>query len=80
MFLKKMLNNNIICQFHYKPIFLFKNIFNQKLIKKDFEGSVNYYKKTVSLPIFPTLSQKNQKFIVKTIKTLFKTKNKLILN
>ena len=80
MFLKKMLNNNIICQFHYKPIFLFKNIFNQKLIKKDFEGSINYYKKTVSLPIFPTLSHKNQKFIVKTIKTLFKTKNKFILN
>jgi len=80
MFLKKMLNNNIICQFHYKPIFLFKNIFNQKLIKKDFQGSINYYKKTVSLPIFPTLSHKNQKFIVKTIKTLFKTKNKLILN
>ena len=72
MFLKKMLNNNIICQFHYKPIFLFKNIFNQKLIKKDFEGSINYYKKTVSLPIFPTLSHKNQKFIVKTIKTLLK--------
>jgi dTDP-4-amino-4,6-dideoxygalactose transaminase len=82
-FLKKMLKTNIICQYHYKPIFLFKNIFNEKFLKKDFEGSINYYKRAVSLPIFPTLSYKNQKFIVKTIKTLFNINNtngKFILN
>jgi dTDP-4-amino-4,6-dideoxygalactose transaminase len=79
-FLKKMLKNNIVCQYHYKPIFLFKNIFDQKFNKKDFKGSMSYYKRAISLPIFPTLSQKNQKFIVNTIKTLFKTENNLILN
>ena len=48
-----LLENKIVSQYHYKPIFLFKKIFNKKFYKKDFQGAMSYYKNTVSLPIFP---------------------------
>jgi dTDP-4-amino-4,6-dideoxygalactose transaminase len=79
IFLKKLIENNIICQFHYKPIFFFKKIFNTKFtqtqLEENFKGSIYYYKSTISLPIFTTLSRKNQYFITKKIKFLFKDNN-----
>jgi UDP-4-amino-4,6-dideoxy-L-N-acetyl-beta-L-altrosamine transaminase len=78
-FLIKMLKNKIICQYHYKPIFLFGKIFNEKFMKKDFKGAMSYYKNTISLPIFPDLSKKNQIFIIKIIKNLLQnTSNRAI--
>jgi dTDP-4-amino-4,6-dideoxygalactose transaminase len=79
IFFKKMLVNKIICQYHYKPIFLFKKIFNQKFIKKDFKGAIAYYKNTVSLPIFPHLSKKNQILIIKIIKNLFQNRSNRVI-
>ena len=77
-FLKKMLQNKIICQYHYKPIFFFKRIFNEKFMKKDFKGAITYYKNTISLPIFPNLLKKDQIFIIKTIKHLLQNRNNII--
>jgi len=79
IFFKKMLENKIICQYHYKPIFLFKKIFKQKFMKKDFKGAIAYYKNTISLPIFPDLSKKNQIFIIKIIKHLLQNRNNRII-
>jgi dTDP-4-amino-4,6-dideoxygalactose transaminase len=78
-FFKKMLENKIICQYHYKPIFLFKKIFKQKFMKKDFKGAIAYYKNTISLPIFPDLSKKNQIFIIKIIKYLLQNRSNRII-
>lgn len=75
IFLKKMLVNKIVCQYHYKPIFLFRKIFNQKFIKKDFKGAIAYYKNTISLPIFPDLLKKDQIFIIKVIKYLLENRS-----
>ena len=74
-FFKKMLVNKIVCQYHYKPIFLFRKIFNQKFIKKDFKGAIAYYKNTISLPIFPDLLKKDQIFIIKVIKYLLENRS-----
>lgn len=74
-FLKRMLENKIICQYHYKPIFLFKKIFNKKFSKKDFKGAISYYKNTISLPIFPYLLKKDQFFIIKIIKHLLQNRS-----
>jgi dTDP-4-amino-4,6-dideoxygalactose transaminase len=79
IFFKKMLENKIICQYHYKPIFLFKKIFKQKFMKKDFKGAIAYYKNTISLPIFPDLSKKNQIFIIKIIKYLLENRSNSII-
>jgi dTDP-4-amino-4,6-dideoxygalactose transaminase len=78
-FFKKMLENKIICQYHYKPIFLFKKIFNQKFMKKDFKGAIAYYKNTISLPIFPNLLKKDQIFIIKIIKYLLQNRSNRII-
>jgi dTDP-4-amino-4,6-dideoxygalactose transaminase len=78
-FLKKMLQKKIICQYHYKPIFFFKRIFNEKFMKKDFKGAMTYYKNTISLPIFPNLLKKNQIFIIKTIKHLLQNRSNNII-
>jgi dTDP-4-amino-4,6-dideoxygalactose transaminase len=78
-FFKKMLENKIICQYHYKPIFLFKKIFNQKFMKKDFKGAIAYYKNTISLPIFPDLLKKDQIFIINIIKSVLQNKSNRII-
>jgi dTDP-4-amino-4,6-dideoxygalactose transaminase len=78
-FLKKMLQNKIICQYHYKPIFFFKRIFNEKFMKKDFKGAITYCKNTISLPIFPNLLKKDQIFIIKTIKHLLQNRSNNII-
>lgn len=78
-FFKKMLENKITCQYHYKPIFLFKKIFKQKFMKKDFKGAMAYYKNTISLPIFPDLSKKDQIFIIKVIKYLLQNRSNHII-
>ena len=78
-FFKKMLENKIICQYHYKPIFLFKKIFNQKFMKKDFKGAMAYYKNTISLPIFPDLLKKDQIFIINIIKNVLQNKSNHII-
>jgi dTDP-4-amino-4,6-dideoxygalactose transaminase len=78
-FFKNMLENKIICQYHYKPIFLFKKIFKQKFMKKDFKGAIAYYKNTISLPIFPDLSKKNQIFIIKIVKHLLQNRSNRII-
>ncbi len=57
-FLAFMLKNNIFCQYHYKPIYNFK-IYRQKINKANFKGAENFYKNSLSLPIYYKL--KNQK-------------------
>ena len=78
-FLIKMLENKIISQYHYKPIFLFRKIFSAKFMKKDFKGAMSYYKNTISLPIFQNLSKKKQIFIINAIKNLLQRRSNRII-
>ena len=68
-FIKKILKDKIILQFHYKPIFFFKKIFKKKILKKNYPGSYEYFRSFVSLPLFVGLSNKELIFIVKKIKS-----------
>jgi dTDP-4-amino-4,6-dideoxygalactose transaminase len=68
-FIKFMIKNKIYVQFHYIPIFYFRDIYKKdKNYKKIFPGSVSYYKTAVSLPIYYNLSSNDQNYIVKIIK------------
>jgi len=64
---------NIYPQFHYKPIFSFT--FYKKKEKDTFVGSLNYFNKTISLPVYFDLNVKNQNFVIKNIIS-FVNKNK----
>jgi dTDP-4-amino-4,6-dideoxygalactose transaminase len=63
-FLKK---NNILCQYHYIPIYKFK-LFNQKINLKFYRGAEFYYKNSISLPIFFNLNISYQKKVIDKIK------------
>ena len=56
---------NIFPQFHYKPIFNFT--FYKKKEKNYFPGALSYFDRTISLPAYFDLSEKNQNFIIKNI-------------
>ncbi len=63
-FFKFMKKNNIICQYHYIPIYKF-GMYEGK--KEKYKNSEKYFNNTVSLPIFSNLKKKHQRYIVKKI-------------
>ena len=67
-FIKFMLKNKIILQYHYIPIYKFK-VFRDKFDCKEAEW---YYKTTVSLPIHYNLTSKQQNYIISKLKFFFK--------
>lgn len=66
--------NKIICQVHYIPVYL--QPFYQKLgyTKGICPKSEAFYNKILSLPIYPELSEKNQKYVIEKINKFFKQK------
>ena len=67
-FIKFMLKNKILLQYHYIPVYKFK-IFKGKYINKNSEI---YYKSAISLPIYYELKYNEQVYIAKKIKEFFK--------
>ena len=68
VFFSKMYKRGIKLQVHYIPIFLqpyYKKKY--KLNPKDFPNACNFYKKEVSLPIYPNLKKKEISLIVQSI-------------
>jgi dTDP-4-amino-4,6-dideoxygalactose transaminase len=68
-FMKYLIENKILAQQHYIPIYKF-DIYKEKKIY--FPGSENFYKNTVSIPIFVDLKVGQQKKVIKVIKNYFK--------
>jgi dTDP-4-amino-4,6-dideoxygalactose transaminase len=68
-FMKHLMKYNILGQQHYIPIYKFK-IYKEK--KYYFAGSEEYFKNSVSLPIFVNLDSINQNKIIKVIKNYVK--------
>jgi dTDP-4-amino-4,6-dideoxygalactose transaminase len=66
-FLKFLKKNNILCQFHYIPIYKFK-LFNKKINSNYYKGAEFYYRNSLSLPIFYNLGFNYQKRIMSQIK------------
>lgn len=70
IFFKEMLKKKIIVQFHYKPIFLFKKIYRNKFSKNNFNGALKYYKSTLSIPIFTSLTSNQQDYVISAMKKI----------
>ena len=69
-FLKK---NNILCQYHYIPIYKFK-LFNKKINLNFYKGAEFYYRNSLSLPIFYNLGLNYQKKILSRIKVFLNSR------
>lgn len=68
-FLKYLIRNKILGQFHYIPIYKFSCYVGKKF---NFKGSEKYYNNSISLPIYVNLSKKDQYKIINTVKNYFK--------
>ena len=69
--LELLKKRNIFCQYHYIPIYKFK-LFDKKINLNFYKGSENYYKNTLSLPIFYNLSVNSAKQVVKKMLSILK--------
>ena len=67
-FMKYLNKNRIISQQHYIPIYKF-SIYKER--KFNFSGSDKYFSNSVSIPIFVSLSEKEQNKIISIIKNYF---------
>jgi len=63
--------NNIFAQIHYIPAHLMPYYQNFGWKEGDFVHAENYYKHCMSLPMYPTLTDEEQKFVIDTIKNYF---------
>jgi dTDP-4-amino-4,6-dideoxygalactose transaminase len=69
--LELLKKNNILCQYHYIPIYKFK-VFEKKINLDFYKGSESYYRNTISLPIFYNLSVNSAKQVVKKMLSILK--------
>ena len=61
---------NIGVNIHYIPVHTQPYYRKLGFVWGDFPNSEAYYKKAISLPIFPTLSKNEQDYVIKTVKKL----------
>jgi UDP-4-amino-4,6-dideoxy-N-acetyl-beta-L-altrosamine transaminase len=66
--------NNIFTQVHYIPIHLQPFYEDKGFNKGDLPIAEAYYEKALSLPIYPTLKEKQQTFVIEKITSFFKRK------
>lgn len=64
--------HQIFAQVHYIPVHTMPYYKNLGFKKGDFPLSENYYDECLSLPMYPTLSDKEQDFVIQKIEEFFK--------
>ncbi|MDM1362596.1 UDP-4-amino-4,6-dideoxy-N-acetyl-beta-L-altrosamine transaminase [Myroides marinus] len=62
---------NIFAQIHYIPCHLMPYYREKGWKEGDNPASENYYKHCISLPMYPTLSEEEQQFVIQTIKRYY---------
>jgi dTDP-4-amino-4,6-dideoxygalactose transaminase len=60
---------NIFAQVHYIPMHLLPYYQNLGWKAGDFPVAENYYHRCLSLPMYPTLTDDEQKYVIEQIKT-----------
>lgn len=63
--------HNIFAQIHYIPVHLMPYYKAQGYKEGDFQKAETYYTQCLSLPMYPALSNEEQSFVIKTIKTFY---------
>ncbi len=64
-------SKNIFTQVHYIPVHLMPYYKNLGWKKGDFPFAEKYYEKCLSLPMFPSLLEKEQEYVIEQIKNFF---------
>lgn len=69
---KHLREQNIFAQIHYIPCHLMPYYREQGWKEGDLPHAENYYKTCISLPMYPTLTDKEQNFVIETVKNFYK--------
>lgn len=69
---KKLQENDIQSTLHYYPIHNFNYIKKQKISEKDFPNSNSAAKECLTIPLYPTITKKQQDHVISTITKLSK--------
>lgn len=59
-----LINNNILAQIHYIPLHLQPYYKNVGFGNANLSNAENYYKRCISLPMYPTLTDEEQDFVI----------------
>ena len=65
-------SNNIFAQIHYIPVHTLPYYQKIGYEKADLSNSENYYAKCISLPMYPSLTNKEQEFVIEKTLSFFK--------
>ncbi len=68
-------SKNIFCQVHYIPVHTMPYYKQFGWKKGDFHLAEDYYEKCLSLPMFPSLKDEEQEYVILTIQQFFKNEN-----
>lgn len=63
--------NKIFTQVHYIPVHLMPYYKKFRWKEGDFPNAENYYKRCLSLPMYPTLTNEEQEFVIETINKFY---------
>ncbi len=63
--------NNIFAQVHYIPVHLMPYYRQYGWKEGDFPNAENFYNRCLSLPLYPTLTEEEQAFVISTIKGFY---------
>ena len=64
-------HNDIFAQVHYIPVHLAPYYRSLGSKKGDMPMAEQYYEECLSLPMYPSLKEKEQEFVIKTVKQFF---------
>jgi hypothetical protein len=68
---KYLRKNNVFAQIHYIPAHLMPYYKKEGYSEGDLPLAEKYYKHCISLPMFPTLTEKDQRFVIDTINEFY---------
>ena len=71
---KKLRKKGIGVNLHYIPVHTHPFYLKMGFKIGDFPNSEDYYKRAISLPMYPSLSRKDQDFVIKCVKDCFQWK------
>ena len=63
--------NGVLAQIHYVPVHTMPYYKKIGYIEADLSNAENYYSKCISLPMFPTLTDEEQSFVIDKIKSFY---------
>ncbi len=69
---KHLRENKIFAQIHYIPAHLMPYYRQFGWKEGDLPNSENYYRHCISIPMYPTLSEEEQEYIIETIDNYYK--------